>query len=116
MPRISGSPPSQAAERDRLKYEGPHRFGHKYPEPINGNPTDWMIEPNPTASIERDMSDAVNSRDALSWLAKRIGRQRDITINITCCIESTISCPKGGTSFTEYSYFLIFCVIDTPVH
>jgi len=84
MPRIRGIPPIQVAERERLKYEGPHTLGHRYPEPMNGSPTDWTIEPIPAASIEKAINEVANSAFPLIWLEKMIGRQRDTIINKTC--------------------------------
>ena len=34
MPRINGSPPSQAAAIEAAKKFGPQRFGQRYPEPM----------------------------------------------------------------------------------
>ena len=60
MPRIKGRPPVHAAESERLKYDGPQRFGQRYPEPINGSPTDWTIDPIPAASIEKAIREIAN--------------------------------------------------------
>lgn len=73
-----------------------------------------MMEPTPTAIMDREINEVVNSIDALSWLQKRIGMESDTTIIITCWIERTNSWPGGGTSFTEYSNFLCLLDICTP--
>jgi len=72
------------------------------------------MEPRPAEIIEKAISAEVNSGEALSWLAKIMGRPNDITINMICWMDKTIRWPGGGISLTEYSYFFAQLGIKSP--